>query len=103
MTSDTQAHLAKLLEQTALIHWDELQVHFARGALIRVADNVDLVETALSIVKNDTAAVEGLQELKQLDAPNDDDARAWADQNPEFWALVIAPWVLIQGPIPPKE
>ncbi|GAA3967296.1 DUF2288 domain-containing protein [Allohahella marinimesophila] len=99
MKSEDQAHLAKLLEQTALIHWDELQVHFARGALIRVAEDINLVETAFSIVKNDTAAVSELQANHQIDGPTDADALLWAEQNPEFWALVIAPWVLIQGPV----
>ena len=33
---------------------------------------------------------------RALRRASDDDARRWSAQNTEFWAMVIAPWVIVQ-------
>lgn len=86
--------------QTAKIEWQELQRHFARGMVIKVAPGLDLVEVAARLVADDKAAFEGWLEQGLVCNASDDDARAWSDSQPTFWAVVVAPWVLVQPQSP---
>jgi len=96
MTDDVSTLYAKLLGETAPITWEELQPFFARGALLRVANDFDLVEVALAVAQDDRAKVaawlEGGQ-LLRMDAPQ---AQDWLERDPQLWAVVVAPWVLAQ-------
>ena len=47
-----------LNQQTARVHWQELETHFARGVVIEVASDLDLVEVAACFANDDKAAVE---------------------------------------------
>lgn len=49
---------AKLNAETGKITWRELERHFARGVVIRVAEDLDLVEVAYRMAKDDRPAVE---------------------------------------------
>jgi len=82
--------------QTAKIEWEELQRHFARGVVIKVAPELDLVNVASQIIADDKAAVEAWMASGQLANASDDDARTWTKSQPTFWAVVVAPWVLVQ-------
>ena len=82
--------------QTGRIRWPELQRHFARGVLIRVAGDLDLVEAAASVVRDDRVRVESWMRDGRLVNARDEDARRWAREQTEFWAVVAAPWVLVQ-------
>lgn len=82
--------------QTGRIRWPELQRHFARGVLIRVTGDLDLVEAAASVVRDDRARVEIWMREGRLVNARDEDAHRWAREQTEFWAVVAAPWVLVQ-------
>lgn len=82
--------------QTARVAWQELEKHFARGVVIRVAGELDLVEVATCLANDDKPAVESWLasgQVKQLDAAT---ARDWAERDSELWAVVVAPWVVVQ-------
>jgi hypothetical protein len=86
----------KLLAETAKIGWPELERFFARGMLLRVARDLDLVSVAEAIASDDTAQVSqwlaaGLVERMQSDAAAD-----YAGRNPALWAVVVSPWVCVQ-------
>ncbi len=34
---------------------------------------------------------------------SDSEAQAWFDSNPRLWAVVAAPWVLVQAKLPPEN
>jgi len=87
---------AKLNAETARLAWPELQRHFARGAVIKVASGMDLVEVALNIARDDKAAIADWLATGQIQRASSDDARDWHDRNAHFWAVVTAPWVLVQ-------
>ncbi|VAW85712.1 hypothetical protein MNBD_GAMMA16-294 [hydrothermal vent metagenome] len=82
--------------QTGKITWPELEKYFARGVLIKVANDLDLVEVALSISKDDKQYINTLLTENQLQHANIEDAKQWNETQPSFWAIVTAPWVLIQ-------
>ena len=88
--------LQRLNGETALLPWRELESHFARGVVIRVATELDLVDVAIRFTRDDRDAVERLMRAGKIARASDDDAMRWSEQQPSLWAIVVAPWVLIQ-------
>ena len=99
---------ALLNAQTGRIGWSELTRHFARGVVVCVAPGEDLVGVAECFVADRSDEIERLYAAGQLHRAQDDDARRWQERDPGFWAVVVAPWVLVQeadlsGTDPGKE
>ncbi len=92
----------KLSLETALISWRELEVHYARGSVIQVSAELDLVEAGLQLIQDSKTQFEAWLADNLIHSPETTDAAAWHAQDAQVWALVIAPWVLIQVP-PAKE
>ena len=86
----------KLNAETGKITWRELERHFARGVVIRVAEDLDLVEVALRMAKDDRPAVERWLTEGKVERASAVDAQDWHRHDPVFWAVVVAPWVLVQ-------
>lgn len=86
----------RLNGETGKLGWDELERHFARGVLIRVAPGLDLVEVAAAMVRDDKAAIESWLAVGRIARASAADAEAWNARRPVFWAVVTAPWVLAQ-------
>ncbi len=82
--------------QTGRIGWPELQRQFARGLLLYVTPDMDLVEVAASVVENDDAGVKTWLRQGKLSRVSTVQASTWHVDGAEFWAVVAAPWVLIQ-------
>lgn len=76
--------------------WSELLPHFARGAVIRVAPELDLIAVAQGFGNNDAVQVQTWLETAAIRRATDDDARRWNQMKPVFRAIVMAPWVLVQ-------
>ncbi len=93
---------AELLAQTARVAWPELERHFARGVVIRVAPALDLIAVGRDFASDDRDAVEAALATGRVARLSPDEARRWAEGSPELWALVVAPWVLVQER-PPAE
>ncbi|HRK79387.1 MAG: hypothetical protein B7X91_09295 [Hydrogenophilales bacterium 17-64-11] len=87
---------AKLNLETAQLGWPELERHFARGDVIKVAVGVDLIDAALHIAENNTASVEAWLAEGRIARAELSDAEDWHARQPMFWAVVVAPWVLVQ-------
>ena len=87
---------AMLNAQTGKLAWPELERHFARGVVIRVAPELDLVEAAAAVVEDNQGAVNQWMESAQLAHADEQNAKDWTLRQPHFWAVVAAPWVLIQ-------
>jgi hypothetical protein len=86
----------ELHAETARIQWQELEVHFARGVVIRVASELDLVKVAVDIANDHKPAVEGWITAGQVEHLDMETARDWSERDPELWAVVVAPWVVVQ-------
>ncbi len=87
---------AKLNAETGRLTWNELECHFARGVVIRVTGNLDLVEVALAMARDDKAAIEAWLARSDIARATSEEALLWHAQQSQFWAVVAAPWVLIQ-------
>lgn len=85
-----------LNRETARIRWAELEPHFARGVVIRVSRELDLVAVAAAFANDDRAAVEAWLKDGAVRHLDTDTARDWRARDPLLWAVVTAPWVLVQ-------
>lgn len=94
--NDTESLKGKLLGETAKLAWSELERHFARGVLINIAGDLDLIDVAMAIANDNTHQVQAWLDADQLSRPDMDDAKRWHDNQAVFWSVVVAPWVLIQ-------
>lgn len=87
---------ARLNLETSRIHWHELQTYYARGQVVRVAAELDLLNVASELTADNKARFEQWMSNGDIGDVSPDLARAWYDRNAELWAVVIAPWVLVQ-------
>lgn len=90
-------------KQTGLIDWQELAKHFARGVVVRVDAELDLVNVAHSMSMDDKTRMQQWLDSGTIRRASDNDAREWSKDNPEFWCVVVAPWVLVQKKGLPKD
>lgn len=86
----------KLLGETAQIAWPELERFFARGMLLRVTRDLDLVSVAEALAADNAQQVAqwlaaGLVERLQANTAAD-----FATREPQLWAVVVSPWVCVQ-------
>ncbi len=84
------------LSQTARINWRELQTWYASGSVIMVDGALDLVEVAVQLGMDNTARFEQWITAGSVVRVSDDQAREWLAVDQELWAVVAAPWVLVQ-------
>lgn len=87
---------SRLNGEIGKLGWNELERHFARGVLVKVGPSLDLVEVAAAMIRDDKAAVESWLASGRIARASSEDAVAWNARRPEFWAVVTAPWVLVQ-------
>ena len=86
----------KLNQETAQIHWHELQRFFASGHAITVDAQLDLTDVASQIAQDNAAQIKFWMDAGLVDVVKDTQAEQWYEQNTLLWAVVIKPWVLVQ-------
>ena len=87
---------ARLNTETAKIGWAEIQRFFAKGQVFIVAPELDLIDTAAMMIHDDKGTVEGWLQQDMLVQATTDDAKRWNEVDPDLWAVVVAPWILVQ-------
>ncbi|WAH57570.1 DUF2288 domain-containing protein [Pseudomonas silvicola] len=96
MTEQPSTLYAKLLGETAVIGWQELQPFFARGALLWVEPALDLVAAAEAVATDNGAEVKQWMDAGLLAKVSESQALDCVERDPTLWAVVVSPWVLIQ-------
>ena len=96
MTEQPSTLYAKLLGETAPICWQELQPFFARNVLLSVDGSQDLIEVAQAVAENDQSKVGAWLAAGHLQKVADQQAEDLLARDPQLWAVVVAPWVLVQ-------
>lgn len=96
MTEDSDILFAKLNFETAIIPWQELQRFFAQGKVLMVNSGKDLVTIARDIAADQTDELNRLINDSIISPVTDEQAKAMIEHDLQVWAVVIAPWVLIQ-------
>ncbi|WP_333607087.1 DUF2288 family protein [Arsukibacterium sp.] len=87
---------AKIISETAKISWLDLQKFYAAGSVLKVAAQADLVKVALALQQDDTAKISRWLASAEIGQPSVEQAQQWYQQQTQLWAVVIAPWVLVQ-------
>ncbi|MBF7141497.1 MULTISPECIES: DUF2288 domain-containing protein [Pseudomonas] len=96
MTQQTSTLYAKLLGETARINWQELQPFFARGALLWVAAELDLIAVAEAMANNNHAQLSTWLDAGEVAKVGEGRAADLLERDPELWAVVVSPWVVFQ-------
>lgn len=96
MTSQQEIYRAKVNLETAQMPWRDMQRYFASGAALYVAPELDLVEVAFQMSKDNAALIGQWIAASQFGKVTDDQARIWFDADAMLWAVVVSPWVLVQ-------
>ena len=86
----------KLNLETGQLPWSELQQYFARGVVVVVGPELDLIEVAASFAEDNSSRIQKWIDQGQLIRAHDDHARRWVEHEPDFWAVVVTPWVVVQ-------
>lgn len=82
--------------QTARIHWHELQIYYAHGSVIVVSADLNLVDVAVQLGMDSTDSFQRWIAAGDVAAVSDEQALIWYEANTRLWAVVAAPWVLVQ-------
>ncbi|MGI6409428.1 MAG: DUF2288 domain-containing protein [Gammaproteobacteria bacterium] len=96
MTDSISPLYAEILGETARISWQELAPWFAKGKLLWVTGKQDLVAVAEAIARDDKQHVTTLLHEGHLQHLSDELAHDYQKRDPELWATVVRPWVLVQ-------
>lgn len=82
--------------QTARINWPEIERFFARGRVLDVTDELDLIEVAVALTEDDVNKFNHWTQTGKVRHLNDATAKQWVADDSNLWAVVIAPWVIAQ-------
>lgn len=86
----------ELLCETSKIRWHELQRFFASGVVIVAKPDLDVIDVAYQISKDNKAQMEKWLAEKKVSKVSDEQALKWYEENTTVWAVVVKPWVLVQ-------
>lgn len=96
MNSNYSEIYTKLAQDAGIINWIELERHFARGSVIVVDPDLDLIDVAVTVACDDSATLSARIADGRVKRACDEDARKWQAVNACFSAVVVAPYVLVQ-------
>lgn len=97
MKSLSQETLTKLNRETSTIAWRELQAFYQQGDVLVAAPGLDLVAAAAAMVEDDTVSVAHWLKDGELVKASAAQNAVWLESDATVWAVVVAPWVLVQG------
>lgn len=83
-------------KELAEISFQELQKHFAKGILIKVASHLDVVEVALQIHADNADQIQQWMDNQDIARAHDEHAKVWLEKRSMLMAVTVAPWVLVQ-------
>lgn len=86
----------KLHSETAKMSWLELQPFFAKGSVLHIEQDLDLIEIAVKFAQDQADQLKPLFDSARIGPPSNDLARQWYDQQASLWSVVVAPFVLVQ-------
>ena len=86
----------KLNHDTARIGWNDLREAQQQELVIRVSVDLDLIDVACQFTLDNRAQVQAWMEKAQVQKVDAGQAEGWSLEERELWAVVVAPWVLVQ-------
>jgi hypothetical protein len=86
----------KLNIDTAKIKWGALHEHQQIECVIAVSTDLDLIDVACEFTFDNHDQVKVWMEREKITKVSDEQAQQWKTEDRELWAVVVAPWVLVQ-------
>lgn len=86
----------KLNHDTAKIKWGALHEHQQIECVIAVSTDLDLIDVACEFTLDNHDLVKVWLERAEITKVSDEQAQQWKIEERELWAVVVAPWVLVQ-------
>lgn len=96
MNQEPSTLYAKLLGETASITWKELEPFFAKGALLWVDPDLDLIAAAEAVASDEGEKVAAWLAEDKVAKLSETRALDIFERDPQLWAVVVSPWILIQ-------
>lgn len=87
---------AKINAETAQIAWTGVQRFFAQGNAIYVRPELDLVDVAFVVARNQAEQLQQWIETELVQVVTAEQAREWFEADALMWSVVVRPWVLVQ-------
>lgn len=94
--ADPESLRQKLNQDTARIRWSSLNQYDQIDAIIQVDAKLDLIEVACEFASDNSIQVKGWLEQSLVTKVSEETAKLWQTQDPELWAVVVSPWILVQ-------
>lgn len=84
-------------EDLAVVPWKDLRIHLQRDAIVIVAAELDLVETATAVAEDDKSKVDRWITAGWLVKPTTEQVTAWETElDKPFRLLIVQPFILVQ-------
>jgi len=87
---------ARLNRETAQISWIELQKFYAAGNLVAVVPGLNLLDVAEALHRDQVQQFQEWLSEGKVFTVGDSQAQQWFDRKTTHWAVVVAPFVLVQ-------
>ncbi|VAW42025.1 hypothetical protein MNBD_GAMMA01-33 [hydrothermal vent metagenome] len=86
----------QLQQECAPIFFHEIERFFAKGMLILVAKDVDIIDIALILQADNTKQLQQLIKQEKVTRVHDKHAIQWSKQPTQLLAITAVPWLLVQ-------
>jgi len=86
----------ELKEECAPVFYKEIEKFFARGMLVLISQEIDIIHVALAIQNDDTKTMQKWIEEQKVIRVHDEHALKWSKVNETLLAITAVPWVLVQ-------
>ena len=96
MNQEPSTLYAKLLGETSTIEWKVLQPFFAKGDLLWVDPALDLIDAAIAVTQDEAEKIKAWMASGVFGKMTAEHALDVNARDPELWAVVVSPWVMVQ-------
>jgi hypothetical protein len=86
----------ELEKECAQISYKELERFFAKGALILVEKDLNIIDVAEVIQEDNSKALETWIQKGQVVRVHDEHAIKWSKNHSDLLAVTMTPWVIVQ-------
>ncbi len=87
----------RLEETLGQVQFSDLRAHLDRDAVFVVEGTLSLVDCAVSVAMDDVELIQEWITSGELRKPSRQERADWPSrQSPPWWAVVVAPYVLVQ-------
>jgi len=94
----------ELAAAVGAVFFDDLRAHITRGAVIIVAESLDIVDVGVAVAQDDKTLVNRWIEDKLLRKPELVEIERWSRIKDDRWdSLVVAPFVLVEERVAPEK